>query len=93
MDSKLAGPVAEALADLSETDQQILAMLFVEELNSTEIAGQLGLKPSTVRMRKKTLLRTLAGNAALRDLAEPQLDELEDIFEDAATYTLDLQDL
>lgn len=92
MDTSLVGPVADALAELSDKDRQILSMLFVEQLNSTDIAIRLGITPVAVRVQKHRLLRRLADNKQLRALFEPAPDELDDIFEEAATPTPDLQD-
>lgn len=82
----LVGPVADALDGLSETDMQILSMIYVEELESPEIAERLGMKPSAVRMRHSRLLAKLQENEALKAVFEQPKGEYEEFFEDAEEY-------
>ena len=55
-----AEAVQDALSDLSDEDQLMLALLFEQEAPASEVGKLLGLTASGVRMKKLRLLRQLA---------------------------------
>lgn len=58
--SEEAHAARAAVAELPEADQVLLAMMYEQGLDASQVAPHLGLTPSGVRMRKARLLARLA---------------------------------
>jgi RNA polymerase sigma-70 factor (ECF subfamily) len=64
---EMAARVRWALAQLAEGDREVLALRYLEELATTEVAAVLGISEAAVKMRHRRALDRLAG--LLEDLS------------------------
>lgn len=63
-----ANRVREALRGLSDTDRELLRLLYHEELETNDASSRLGLSPSALRVRKHRALKRLAELLDEKDL-------------------------
>lgn len=66
--------VREALASLSETDRELIRLTEWEQLQTSEAAVVLGMRPGTARVRLHRARRALANHSALQGLLGPPPD-------------------
>lgn len=73
-DSTWIPAVREALASLSETDQELIRLTEWEQLQINEAAVVLGIRPGTARVRLHRARRALASHSALQGQLGPPPD-------------------
>ena len=66
--------VREAMASLSDTDRELIRLTEWEQLQITEAAAVLGMRPGTARVRLHRARRALANHPALQGLLGPTPD-------------------
>jgi RNA polymerase sigma-70 factor (ECF subfamily) len=60
VDESRAEAVRRAMQELDDDDRELLRVLYVDDLKSSEIARRLGIDPGTLRVRKHRALKRLA---------------------------------